>query len=381
MKKNFTPLLFLASLGAGGLAVSGFAFLNYTVEHGAGLVYITQIFNLNSTFFELIKYRFAELVMIVFTIVHLFLTAYLLKFYIPWLKTEEYKQIRNNPLKNSALVAPIISFAMTMNVLLSVVRYFIPSLALNLQIFMLPGFLVWLLLWLVLMKVEISLLKISFTQNFDVSKINFGWLLHPFALGMVTVTGMGIAAMAKDYTLASSAALLSLISGTMGLFLLTVKLVSLFKSHITAPGLPEKQFLPSFLIVVPNITLYAIAFFRFGHYMEKQLHFEMGYYFVFLMILAFAFEIWYLAFGIALLKDYFKNEMKNKFHITQWGLVCPFVAFAVLSTFVHNLFMPLIYFNLIILITILATSILFFYLLFRHIKCLKEGNELNCILK
>jgi len=70
---------------------------------------------------------------------------------------------------------------------------------------------------------------------------------------MVTVTGSGIAAMAKDKGVADTAFFLLLISGTMGLFLLSVKVVAIFKSHFSADGLPDKQFLPSFLIVVPNI--------------------------------------------------------------------------------------------------------------------------------
>ena len=372
MREKFSPLVFLASLGAGGLAVAGFAFLNYTVSHGAGLIYVTQILNMRLELFELICYRFAELVMIIFTVIHIILTLYLLRFYIPWLKTAKHKEIKNNPLKNSELVAPILSFTMTLNVFLAVVRYFIPQFAINLQTLMLPGLVMWLILWVILMKIEISLLKISFVKNFDVSKINFGWLLHPFALGMVTVAGMGIAALAHNYTQASIAVFFSLVSGTMGLFLLVVKLVSLFKSHITAPGLPEKEFLPSFLIVIPNITLYAISFFRFGHYLEHQMHFKMGYYFVAIMLLSFTFEVWYIFFGLALLKDYLQKEMHEDFHVTQWGLVCPFVAFAVLATFIYKLFIPSVFFSIFILIIILFTSILFFYLLVKHFISLKK---------
>lgn len=382
MKKIFTPLVFLASLGAGGLAIAGFAFLNYTVDHGQGLVYITQILNLEATALEFIFYKIAESIMIIFTIIHFILTVYLFRHYIPWLKTEEYKDVKKNPLKNSSLVTPFISVAMTLNVFLAVVRYFIPEAALNLQYFMLPGFLVWFLIWILLLKTEISLLKISFASNFDVSKINFGWLLHPFALGMITVTGMGIAALAQNYLLASTAAMLSLISGTMGLFLFTVKLISLFKSHINAPGLPEKQFLPSFLIVVPNVTLYAISFFRFGHFLEHQLHFEMGAYFFIVMVVSFAFEVWYLIFGITLLKDYLKREIRQEFNVAQWGFICPFVAFSVLSTFVYKLFIPSIYFSAFILLVMLFTSVLYFYLLNRHVKCLKNKEmKFGCVVK
>jgi len=35
--KKFSPNMFLMALGAGGIAVSGFAFLNYTVTIAKGL--------------------------------------------------------------------------------------------------------------------------------------------------------------------------------------------------------------------------------------------------------------------------------------------------------------------------------------------------------
>jgi hypothetical protein len=39
MKNNeFSPLIFLASLGAGGIAVMPFVLMQYTIEHGEGLI-------------------------------------------------------------------------------------------------------------------------------------------------------------------------------------------------------------------------------------------------------------------------------------------------------------------------------------------------------
>jgi hypothetical protein len=208
------------------------------------------------------------------------------------MKTNDYKELLDNPLQNSAILTPFISIAMTMNVFIGPVRYFIPSFAANLQTFMFPALIFWAAIWLVLIITVIKLLKSSFVQNFDVSKISFGWLLHPFALGMVTVTGTGIAALAKNPEIAHAAAFMSLISGTMGMFLFIVKLISIFKSHFAATSLPEKQFLPGVLIVVPNITLYAISFFRLGHYLEHHHAAEMGPYFLIITVTAFAFEIW-----------------------------------------------------------------------------------------
>jgi hypothetical protein len=195
----------------------------------------------------------------------------------------------------------------------------------------------WSILFILILYTEIKLLSISFTKGFDIEKIHFGWLLHPFLLGMLSTVGTGIAAMSKDSSIANTAAFLSMIAISMGLFLFLVKLVVLFKSHFTKKGLPEKQFLPSFLIVIPNITLFAISLFRLGHYLEAHHGFHIDYYFYIIIGISFAFEIWYMFFGLFLLKDYFKQHHFKEFYVTQWGFICPLVAFVVLGSFAYDI--------------------------------------------
>jgi len=369
MEKRFDPLSFLMSLGAGGISVIPFAFLQYTYPHGPGLIRLSDIAHGSLPSEGEILMLILEAIMVVFSLLHLGLSAILLKGLLGWDK-ESYKEQLNDPLRNAALLAPFISLIMTMNVFIGPVRFFIPAFADNLQAMLLPALVFWALIWIWLIGTVINLLRISFSSSFDVSKISFGWLLHPFALGMLPVTGTGIAAMAKDPAIAHSAAFLSLVSGSMALFLLTVKLISIFKSHFAAPGLPAKQFMPSFLIVVPVITLLAISAFRLGHYAENMFGEHLGLYFMAVTTSAFAFEVWYLMFGLALMKDYLKDHFfKSEFYVTQWGLICPFVAFAVLGSFVYSTFVqsPLLYGT--ILFTTLSTIALFFLLLYRQARC------------
>ena len=105
-------------------------------------------------------------------------------------------------------------------------------------------------------------------RGFDVDKVHFGWLLISFALAMVAVSGAGIAALAQNPEIAGSAFFLSLVPFTMAFFLTLVKLFVLFKAHYHL-GLPKKvEFLPSFLMVVPIVTLLTISLFRYGHYLD-----------------------------------------------------------------------------------------------------------------
>ncbi|MBU1445971.1 hypothetical protein KKD70_01770 [Patescibacteria group bacterium] len=378
MTKPFSPLLFLASLGAGGISVIPFSFLNYTFPHPKGLIQIAQIGHGTLPLMQEILFRFMELTMIVFVIIHILLTIKYIIQLIKWFGSKEHKKLRDNPLHNSSIVTPFISIIMTMNVFIGPVRFFIPQLGDNLQSFMFPALIIWSILWILLMNTEIALLKTSFEKDFDINKIHFGWLLNPFALAMLTVTGTGIAALSNNPGIAHISAFMSMISGSMGFFLLTVKLVALFKSHFASSGMPEKQFYPSFLIVIPNITLYAISAFRIGHYLEKFHSMEMGAYFLIVTTLAFAFETWYLLFGVSLLKDYFKQHFRKEFYISQWGLVCPIVAYAVLGTFVYATFVQ----NVILYWTIIATTIIaiviFFTLLYKQCKCKKGTSKIHC---
>lgn len=372
MKKllhSFSPLLFLASLGAGGTAVAFFAFINYTLPHGKGLIQKSQTAELAQGLPGFI-FGVSEIAMAFFIFVHLALTVALGTVFLQWVKTKEAREIWNDPLRSASLVAPLISLTMTMNVLIGPVRYFFSDLANNLQMMMLPGLIAWVLLWLVAMFLEIALLRQSFEKGFDIEKIHFGWLLHPFMLGMITVTGTGIAALSDAKGIADIAMFLSLISGLMGIFLFLIKLFTLFSRHFAREGLPAKQFLPSLLIVIPNVTLYAISAFRLAHYFEKHHGVHLEAFTIIVMVGALAFETWYLAFGSVLLRQYANTHLRHEFHVSQWGLVCPYVAYAVLTSFVFAVFAPHSFVFIWNIFLLAVTVALFLFLLRKQMTCL-----------
>lgn len=380
MNKNFHPLYFLAAIGAGGIAVAPFSFLNYTVTHGKGLIKQSDIVFGNLDVWYGMLIRILESVMVTFTLTHVLLMFIFTFSFLSWKKTEAYEATKQNPLISSALVAPIIAFIMTMNVFIGPVRYFIPQFAQHLQSFMLPALVLWALLWVVLITVELTHLKDVFSQTLDPQETHFGWLLHPFALAMLTVTGTGIAAIASSHGIAHTAAFMSLISGSFGVFLLILKVLYLFQVQMGQKTLPAKHLLPSVLVVVPAITLFAISAFRLGHYLESHMQMEMGAYFLMVIAGAFAFETWYLLFGMFILKDYFKTSFFKEFHVSQWGLVCPLVAYAVLGSFLYKVFIPtpVIYVGVLL---VLATAVLLYVLLMvRQLWCTEKNAEGFCLL-
>ncbi|MFO7868260.1 MAG: hypothetical protein R6U95_03055 [Bacteroidales bacterium] len=367
--KTFNPLIFLSSLGAGGIAVAPFVYFQYITSHGKGLVTFSQLMNGTSGIGETSLYYSMQAIMIVFAFLHFALTIKLLRDFISWKKSGNYTSYITNPEKNTGILAIFTSLGMTFNVFIGVVRFFIPALSQNFQSLMLPALLVWSILWLALMFTEIKLLKHSFHGDFDISNISFGWLLHPFALGMVTVAGSGIAAMAHNPDIANTAAFMSIISGSMGMFLLGVKLISIFKSHFAMKGMPERQFLPSFLIVIPITTIYAISFFRIGHYIQHQFNVELPIYSIISIVIPFAFQTWYFVFGLAMLKDYFKKDFfRKEYYVTLWAFICPFVGYSVLGSFFYKLFMPNILMHTVIFASLIVAIVFFVFVGIRYIK-------------
>jgi len=339
--KKFNPLTFLASLGAGGISIAPFVYFQYIMPHGKGLTTYSEMMNNATTGAAQAGVMVMAAVMVVFAVIHFGLTGKLVTDLIAWRKTDDYKAYAKDPQRNTTIMASFTSFAMTFNVLIGAVRFFVPAMQNNFQSLMLPALIAWGILWLWLMSTEIKILKTAFERDFNISEISFGWLMQPFALGMISVSGFGIAAMAHDAGIANTAAFLSLISVTMGVFLFLVKLISVFQSHFVTRGMPERQFLPSFLIVVPIVTIYAISFFRLGHYLEHQFAADLGIYYTLVVAVPFAFQTWYLGFGLAMLKSYFKKDFfKKEYYVSLWAFICPFVGYAVLGAFVHKFFLP-----------------------------------------
>ena len=366
--ETFNPLTFLAALGAGGIAVAPFVYFQYIMPHGPGLITFGELMG-NATGMSVGLFYAMQAVMIIFAGIHFVLTGVLLNNLFRWAKTNNYRDFINDPLKNAGILAPFISIAMTLNVVIAVIRFFVPAIHENFQNMMLPALIFWAVIWVWLMSTEIKLLKISFTNDFDVNKVSFGWLLHPFALGMMSVAGMGIAAMAKDATIATTAGFMSITSLSMGLFLFLVKVISIFKSHFTQSGIPERQFLPSFLIVVPIMTLFSISFFRFGHFLEHQFGYELDAYYTMSIAIPFAFETWYFAFGLSMLAGYFKKDFfRKEYYVTLWAFICPFVGYSVLGSFVHKLFMPTVFTQVLVFAAMASAVVFYAFVASRYFK-------------
>ncbi len=344
--QSFHMLWFVMALGFGGTSVAGFAFLNYTLERPPGLKGLLDLETMATLapnmgpfyegVFTYLKFHIAG-----FALLHLLSLTFTFAVFIAWRRRwpQRYRAIAEDATRSALTIAPALALGMSFNVLLVTGYVYVDWVREHMQLLMPYAVGAWSLIWLytvgIALKIESALLR----QSFDVDRMHFGWLLIPFALAMVAVSGAGIAALAHDPSLAQLAFFLSLVPFTMAFFLTSVKLFALFKAHYQV-GLPEKmEFLPSFLMVLPIVTLISISLFRYGHYLDHE--FGLGLtkaYYALVTAGGWAFSFWYLILGVILLADYFRNYAFDKTHFdeSQWAFICPMVAFAVLGAFVYH---------------------------------------------
>lgn len=375
-KKNnngmFNPVLFLMSLGAGGLSIGSWIYLNYGLEHGKGLVTFNQVHTIAQTTFQKIFYSSLEIMAVIFAIIHFVTLFYILKKYFAWKKTDEYQKYANDPLRNNGLMAIFLTLDMSLNIMFSIGNHFIIQNGSIFQTIMLPALIAWGLLYGFAMVTSLKILKIAFTTEFDMEKIHFGFMLHPFALSMIAVTGMGIAAFSKVPYVANTAFFLALMPLMTAILLTLVKTITIFQHHFKN-NLPSRNFLPSTFIIMPTIMLISLSFFRAGHYLEHIHAIEISQlYYIMTTVVPFAFLFWYGLFGLMLISDYFKNF--GEYDLTQWGFICPLAAFIVIGTIANNVWLGVFWpLSAVFVVLTLFSAGLYFRLLFKHISYVKEN--------
>jgi len=357
-------LWFIMALGMGGTAVAGFAFLNNTIERGMpeikGILYLEAfeklIPNMSGTY--QIIYQYLKFHMIFFGLLHIAALVLITVLFFIWKNRykENYIGLVNDPQRNFVIMAPVIAYGMCMNIFLVLGWVFIPWMRASLDL-LLPlatGMYTLLWAWTIWWAVKIQVMTIS--NRFEVREMHFGWLLPPFALGMTSVTGTGISYLAHG-GIADYIFFLSAIAFTFGLFLLVLKVLTLFRTHYVQ-GLPKKkELLPAFFTVLPIITILTISLLRFGYFFQHKYHATIPpYLFMVVVSVGFAFMTWYLFMGFVLLRNYLREHLftSKNFDESQWGLICPMVAYAVLSTFLYKHGMP---YTVVMIITVIFMAL------------------------
>ncbi len=340
---KYSPLYFLASVGAGGIAVTFFIYLLFWVPHkGRAVPNFEDIMAVWPTAGAPLKFAIglAMVSIAVFALLNLQKLFWSISAYNGWKKTPAFEQLRNSNAETTLAAFPL-ALAMTVNVMFIVGLVFVPKLwtvveylfPLALAAFTLIGIFAFSIIGDFLGRV------LSKGGMFDVTAHNsFAQMLPTFALAMVAVGLAAPAAMSGNAVTVTVSLILSTFFGVTAIVYGLLALVTAFNSMLHYGTSEEAA--PTLMVVIPILTVLSIMFMRQDHALHTQfeVHSTAAETMTFLaQVLSIQFI--FLGLGLLILRrqGYFKDFVfGNKTSPGSYALVCPGVALSVLLQFFVN---------------------------------------------
>jgi hypothetical protein len=320
---NFHPLLFQASLAAGGVALMAFNYLHFAIPHGKGPITLDAISWGRMSQSQVALYAPLVLVMLAFTLLNFGLTVYFLYGLVKWLrKPGAYTAFRSNAQgnQNAGIFAIVASLSMTVNVFWAPFGFFVPQMSPYMQAMMLPSLVIFGLLLTALIFLEVTFGRTWFAPGIDRTKFNFIWLLDAFAFGLVALTGSGIVAMSSNHLIAGIAAGATVFTIGVGAIILLYKVGYLTVNHVKAGQLPAHPIMPAFFLIVPMACLFGLAAYRIeGYYLAAAGRSGAP---ATLITASYVLAVVWGLGAIYVIRDYFRSYfVKSPFAPPQWGFV------------------------------------------------------------
>jgi hypothetical protein len=341
LRKKFSPMCFLSSLGAGGLSVSFFMYLMFLVPHPN-----TPMATYDFIMPALLKgdwlsfvVSFSLVFIIAFAFLHFKLLIWNTKQYNLYKKTASYQELINSNSQITLMTLPL-TYAMTINVCFVLGAVFVPGLWGIVEFlfpFALIGFMVVGYFALKIFLEYFSRLLIK--GDFDFSKNNnLSQMISIFALSMIAVGFAAPGAMSHNLVINSIGIFGALFFASLAVLLMLIKLTMGFKDMFEK-GLGLEA-APSIWILIPILTLLGITFIRVSFGLEHNYSTPLAKssLFVFTSIVL-SLQIIFGILGYMIMKKmgYFEKyiESSDKSAIS-FALICPGVAFFVFGMFFVN---------------------------------------------
>ena len=341
LREKFSPMCFLASLGAGGLSVSFFMYLMFLVPHPN-----TPMATYDFIMPALIKgdwlsfvVAFSLVFIIAFAFLHFKLLIWNTKQYNLYKKTASYQELINSNSQITLMTIPL-TFAMTINVCFVLGAVFVPGLWGIVEFlfpFALIGFMV----------VGYFALKIFFEYfsrllikgDFDFSKNNnLSQMISIFALSMVAVGFAAPGAMSHNLVINSIGIFGALFFASLAMLLMLIKLTMGFK-NMFEKGLGLEA-APSIWILIPILTLLGITFIRVSFGLEQNYATPLAKSSLFVFtstILSLQIIFGILGYMVMKKMGYFEKYIHSEDKSSvSFALICPGVAFFVFGMFFVN---------------------------------------------
>jgi len=342
LKENYSPLYFLAALGAGGLSVSFFMYLMFLVPHkGVPMATFDFVYPalLKGDWLSFVS-AFSIVFIIAFAVIHFKLLIWNIKQYKLYKETEAYATLKNSNAEVTIMTLPL-TYTMTINVCFVLGAVFVPGLW-SIVEFMFPfallGFIVTGYYAIKIFMEYFS--RLITTGDFDCEKNNnLSQMISIFAFSMISVGFAAPGAMSHYIQINAIGIFGAIFFGSIALLLLCIKIVLGFRGMF-AHGI-NIEATPSLWIVIPILTLLGIMIVRvsFGldHHFDQPL--QKGSLFVitsFILSLQIIFGL--LGYKVMKRLDYFNKCINSdKKSAVSFALICPGVAFMVFGMFFINM--------------------------------------------
>ena len=339
---TYSPLYFLASLGAGGLSVTFFMYLMFWVPHKGRPVPIFEdllaAFGAGSPLRD-VAIAVAVVGIAVFAFLNVKLLVWNFSALSAFKKTEAYAKLRRSNAETSLLAAPLAA-AMSVNALFIVGLVFVPQLWSVVE-YLFPMALVAFVgigLWALTMLGHF-IGRVLSEKSFDLEANNsFAQLMPGFALAMVAVGLAAPAAMSTAPMTVGVGLVLSTFFASLAILWIAVALVLALPAIFKQGTAPEAA--PTLMVIVPILTVLGIMTLRQSHGLHTtfEAHSTAG---ETLLLLAKTLSVQIailLAGGMVLRRQgYFAHWVFGpKVSAGSYALVCPGVALSVMIHFFVN---------------------------------------------
>ena len=340
---NYSPLYFLASLGAGGTAVSFYMFLLFWAPHKGMPVtvfeHIAAEFGKGNIMMQaVIIGSMAAIAIMAFF--HFKYLIWNLKEFSKFKKTAAYEKLRNSNAETTLLAVPL-TLAMSVNVSFVLGMVFVPKLWTVVE-YLFPFAMIafGLIGWMALSYIGDFLGRVLTKGGvFDVTAHNsFAQLLPAFALSMIGVGFAAPAAMSTTTAWAAIGMIGSTFFAVAAAIYLVVAAITAFNSMLHYGVSKESG--PTILVIVPIMTILTILLMRQNYGLRVTFGVERVASENMLMMSQFlAAQVVFLLLGWTVLKrqGYFKDFVfGSKTSPGSYALVCPGVALSVMLHFFMN---------------------------------------------
>ena len=339
---TYSPLYFLASLGAGGLSVTFFMYLMFWVPHKGRPVPIFEdllaAFGAGSPLRD-VAIAVAVVGIAVFAFLNVKLLAWNFSALSAFKKTEAYAKLRRSNAETSLLAAPLAA-AMSVNALFIVGLVFVPQLWSVVE-YLFPMALVAFVgigLWALTMLGHF-IGRVLSEKSFDLEANNsFAQLMPGFALAMVAVGLAAPAAMSTVPMTVGVGLVLSTFFASLAILWIAVALVLALPAIFKQGTAPEAA--PTLMVIVPILTVLGIMTLRQSHGLHTtfEAHSTAGETLLFLAKTLSVQIAILLAGGMVLRRQgYFAHWVFGpKVSAGSYALVCPGVALSVMIHFFVN---------------------------------------------